>query len=498
MTPGSGVTLRWLSRGSCSGGVPSMRTGIASLAAVRSMVGNQVEVVLGRPDRRHEHVHAPVPRLDTERRADHAGGRFRRAAAAACDDAARPSAVPRASRADRELDGQLAAGRGARTDRSRGSRRDRLSAPPTAASRAAAGSRSAESPGIRKRCSDRRNQRSARPALRASGPAPHRQHVADDAVETLLEDAREARAILFVLQLRLQRVDVDRQPPLGHEVVPDVLVRRDDVIAVHRQRVGQRTDESAGLGVAMAVVDGLVGDEAVVSPHRNAVSPPPAAERPARQRLARIPLALAEVQQRARRESLLQTPDERAGQMTLGGAERREVPLGAVHVVDRDKRRLPSHRQAHVVRGELGVDVAAQSVDLPPLVVGVRLGDARRLVDSAHAHLVAERHLAFVDRAGHRRRALRIRRGRERDVAFAGHEPERGVEPDPARTRQVDLGPRVQVGEVDIRAAGAVERLHVRLELNEVAGHEPRRETEMAEDLHEQPRAVAARAGARA
>ena len=36
MTPGSGVTLRWLSRGSCSGGVPSMMTGISSRAAVRS------------------------------------------------------------------------------------------------------------------------------------------------------------------------------------------------------------------------------------------------------------------------------------------------------------------------------------------------------------------------------------------------------------------------------------------------------------------------------
>ncbi len=37
---------------------------------------------------------------------------------------------------------------------------------------------------------------------------------------------REARALFRVLELRLERIDVDRQPPLPPEVVPDVLVRR--------------------------------------------------------------------------------------------------------------------------------------------------------------------------------------------------------------------------------------------------------------------------------
>ena len=333
--------------------------------------------------------------------------------------------------------------------------------------------------------------RSARPAAAGRfAPALHRQDVADDRIEPLLEDAREAGALLFVLQLRLQRIDVDRQPPLGPEVVPDVFIRRDDVVAIHGQRFRQRVDESARFRAAMPVVLGLVGDERFVAPERHAVAPPPAAERPARQRLARIPLALPEVQQRARREALLQAPDEAPSQMPLRLAERREVPLGAVHVVNRHERRLPAHRQTHVMRPELGVDEAAERVDLAPLLVGVGLGDARRLVDPAHAHLVAERHLALVDFAGHRRRALWIGRGRERNVAFAGHEPGRRVEADPAGARQVDLGPRVQVGEVDVGAARSVERLDVGLELDEVPRDEPRRETEMAQDLHEEPRAV--------
>jgi hypothetical protein len=49
-------------------------------------------------------------------------------------------------------------------------------------------------------------------------------------------------------------------------------------------------------------------------------------------------------------------------------------------------------------------------------------------------------------------------RAGERDVALAGEQPGRGVEPDPARARQVDLGPGVQVGEVVVGAGRPVER----------------------------------------
>ena len=44
-------------------------------------------------------------------------------------------------------------------------------------------------------------------------------------------------------------------------------------------------------------------------------------------------------------------------------------------------------------------------------------------------------------------------------------------------------------------AAGPVERFHVGLELNEVARDEPRGEAHVPQDVHQQPRRVAARAG---
>jgi hypothetical protein len=80
-----------------------------------------------------------------------------------------------------------------------------------------------------------------------------------------------------------------------------------------------------------------------------------------------------------------------------------------------------------------------------------------------HRHLVAELDLALrrpppLDRRG----AGGLGRAGQRDVALAGQQARGGVEPDPAGAGQVDLAPGVQVGEVDLGAAGAVERLRRR------------------------------------
>ena len=75
----------------------------------------------------------------------------------------------------------------------------------------------------------------------------------------------------------------------------------------------------------------------------------------------------------------------------------------------------------------------------------------------------------------------------ERDVALAGEQAGGRVEADPAGAGQVDLGPGVQVGEVGLRPRRAVERLHVGLELDQVARDEARRQAEVPQQLHQQP-----------
>jgi hypothetical protein len=113
-------------------------------------------------------------------------------------------------------------------------------------------------------------------------------------------------------------------------------------------------------------------------------------------------------------------------------------------------------------------------------------------VDARDRHVVAERDLGVVHQPFDRRGAGRLRRAGERDVAFAGQQARSGIEPDPAGARQVDLAPGVQVGEIDRGAARAVQRLHVGRQLDQVAGNEPRRQAEAAQQLHHQPARVAA------
>ena len=79
-------------------------------------------------------------------------------------------------------------------------------------------------------------------------------------------------------------------------------------------------------------------------------------------------------------------------------------------------------------------------------------------------------------------------------MPFACHQTRRRVEADPAGAGQKCFGPSVQIGEVVRGADWTVERFDVGRELNQIAGDEARGEPEMAQDLHEQPAAVATRA----
>ena len=67
------------------------------------------------------------------------------------------------------------------------------------------------------------------------------------------------------------------------------------------------------------------------------------------------------------------------------------------------------------------------------------------------------------------------------------------VQPHPSGTRQVGLGPGVQVGEIFIGAAGAIEPFLIGDELNQIARGETRGDTKVAKNLYQQPGAVSTR-----
>ncbi|KDB52787.1 hypothetical protein X805_16520 [Sphaerotilus natans subsp. natans DSM 6575] len=331
----------------------------------------------------------------------------------------------------------------------------------------------------------------ARAAQRRALGRLDRQHVADLLLQALVEDTAQAHALELVVQPRVERVDVDRQAALAPQVVPGVLIAGLHELVGQAQARGQAQHETLGIGRGVLVVVALVGEQRHVVPARLAVGAPVGRQRPARQLLARVPLALAEVQEAALAVLVAQALYQLGGVEPLRGAERVGVPLGAIAVVDRDEGRLAAHRQAHVARDQLGIDLLAQRQHRRPLVLAVGLGHARGFPDARDLHLVRELDLALVDRAGDRRRAGGLRRAGQRDVALAGQQARGRVQPDPARARQIDLAPGMQVGEVDLGAAGAIQGDDVGLQLDQVAGDEARGQAHVAQRLHQQPAGVA-------
>ncbi len=292
----------------------------------------------------------------------------------------------------------------------------------------------------------------------------------------------------------MQRVGVGGKRGLGGQELRQVLERGE-----HRGRGKSeplrelRCEPLRGREVGAALRAG-VGQQANIAPERLPVGTPPDADGPAGQRLARIPLALPEMQEASVAEAAGEPSQQSLRQLALLRRKRGVIPLGAFHVVDGHERRLPALRQADVVRHEVGIHPPPEIPNGCPLRVGVRLGDSRVLVHARQLHREREIHLAHVRVPDDRRRVARVGGARQRNVPFPREQARGGIETDPACARQESFSPGVKVGEVALRPGRTVPRLQVGGELDQIAGREARREAQVAQDLHQQPTRVATRA----
>ena len=234
--------------------------------------------------------------------------------------------------------------------------------------------------------------------------ARDRQHVTDHLVEPLAEDLAQALALQRVGQTGVEGIDIGRQLALTPEVVPGVLVSRKHELRIEGQTARDAAQELVRLRIGDLVVLALVGEQLGVRPDRFLVLAPVQVQRPARQLLTGVPLALAVVQQAAIAVLQPQLVHQVGTQQPLGRAHGLGVPLGSVAIVDRHERGLAALRQADVVLAQIVVHAVAQGLDPGPLRIGVRQGHARRLPDAGDAHVVFELGLALVDRTTHRRR----------------------------------------------------------------------------------------------
>ncbi len=337
------------------------------------------------------------------------------------------------------------------------------------------------------------------PALRDPAPSAglampdlDRQDKARWLIEAALEHPDDAGAFLWVFQLVVGRVEVERQLLLDQKEMRRVFVGRHRGVFGQPQLLGERHGENACVVLRRGFDRNFAVDALLIFPERLPIPAPIDRESPARQLLARIPLALAIMQKPARSELVAQAADEIFGIAALCRADGVGVPLRAVHVVDGDEGRLAAHGKAHIAGLQAAVHLVAGLRDRGPLFLGVGQRDARAFQDARHLHREGEIDLRLFMLAADRRGALRRRRRGERNMALAREQAGGRIEADPARARQIDFSPGVQVGKVVLGARRPVERFHVGLELDQVARHEPCREPEVAQDVNQKPARVAA------
>src|SRR5262249_33837861 len=153
------------------------------------------------------------------------------------------------------------------------------------------------------------------PTLPASvvGAARDGQDVADSCIQPLLEDASQTDTLLFVLQLRVEWIDVRGQPALLPHVIEGVLVGREQELRCAPEAARDPGQKAVRQRRRIPVVRALTGEQGPICPDGLAIPTPEAVQRPAGQGLARVPLSLAEVSQPGRRVVLLEMAEKAGG-----------------------------------------------------------------------------------------------------------------------------------------------------------------------------------------
>ena len=289
----------------------------------------------------------------------------------------------------------------------------------------------------------------ALPDALAIGDNPaQRQHAARRRCQPLAKHFRQPRPLKLVAKLGFHRHHVRRQPLLPPQIVVDILIRLVHQPRIHLQPFRQRAREQRRIRRCRVVLVIVARQQFRVLPHRLAVRPPVRVDRPARQLLTRIMLAHVVGQRRALAPQRRQLADQPPGELSLCWPQSINIPLQRLKVRGRDKSRLAAHGQAHVALGQRAVHRRTLRQNILPHVLRIRLGHPRRLGHAGYLHLKVKFRLALAHQPGNRRRRRRRRRRRQRNMPLAGHQSGGRVQPDPARTRQINLRPGMQIRKI--------------------------------------------------
>ena len=319
-----------------------------------------------------------------------------------------------------------------------------------------------------------------------------RQHIADHFAQSSFQQSRQALPLLGRFQISPERIEVQRQRLLNQGVAHDVFIGRNLAVRWQSERLDQFGSKLFSSLRAVTVVLPFYRKKCWVQPHRLAIDSPKNIQCPAWQRLARIPLSLAVMQHAARRKMIFQAVHQLPGHFTLFVAMRQGVPFRPIHVVNRHKSRLAALGQPHILALQVGIDLLAEQVDFLPVFFFVGFGHARIFMNARDRHHMGKSNIGLVGKTGDRCRRRRHGGASQRNMAFARQHARSRVQPNPASAGHIHLGPGMQIGKVHGSSAGAVKRLLVGPQLNQIARHKSCSQAHLTHDLHQQPATVAA------
>ena len=258
------------------------------------------------------------------------------------------------------------------------------------------------------------------------------------------------------------------------------------------QAAAQPFDELFGSGIADFAMRLFMAEQFRILPDGFATFQPVHRQRPTRQLLAGVPLALPKVIQASLAVILGQLVQHLDAVFAFGGAQRVDIPLGSTSISVGHKSGFATHGQAHVERVQCLVHFEAQRLNAFPLFFVVGLAGARRLIHPLHAHFMFKFNFTFIQRASDGGCTARLGSARQGYVPFASQQTRSGVQPYPAGTGQIHLAPGMQVGEIFLRAIRAVDGFDIACELDQVARGKPCRHAQPAEYLYHEPCRVTA------
>src|SRR6516164_6098409 len=277
------------------------------------------------------------------------------------------------------------------------------------------------------------------------------------------------RPFFGIRQFWIGRIDVDGKGRLHFKQWDGIFERGQHML------VADAESYSYAAGYAMRILDSFRANRSFsanklgIAPDRLAVLAPEQRKDPARRGFARIPLPLAVVQHAAGCKTLSEAAYYVVSEAAFCRSDRGAVPFGRVPVVDRDERGFGPHGQPHVFPEKVLVHLLAEGTERRPGFLGKRQRHPRPFGNTRHARLKREFHLGWLDRSSDRHRRTMVRRCRQRQMAFATEHAGGRIEPDPASAGQVNFSPRMQVDAILLDTFRTIERLHVGLELDEVA-----------------------------